>query len=98
MGASFSSLSAVTASWMVACPWALVRGGLGGSAMSQVCVGVWAWLAATLLQTRTQSSPPWGSWMGLQGEPSRGLVVGAGAGSWSAAAGGAQAVSFTSTG
>lgn len=50
MDASFPSLSAVTASWLVACPWALVRGGLGRPGHGRRP-------AAILLQTVTRNSP-----------------------------------------
>lgn len=82
MDALFHGLSVVTVSWLVACPQALVRGGLGGLG------------TAILLQSGMWDSP----YTGLSGTPSWGLVVEAGAGSWSMAAGGAQAASFTSTG
>lgn len=101
MDASFPSLSVVTASCLVACSWALVCGGL-----EELCheprglrgLGT----ASGWLRPSSRLGPgaadAEGSWMGLRGAPSRGLVVGAGAGSWSVAAGGAQAISFTSTG
>ena len=92
----FPSLSVVTASsdgaagcWPVPGLWFVVGwGGLG--------------TAGGRLQPCSRPGPgaahTQGSWTGLRGAPSQGLVVGAGAGLWSAAAGGAHAVSFTSTG
>lgn len=91
--------SLLPAWWPVPGLWFMV--GWGSSAMSHVG---WGGLGTASGRLRPSSrlgpgaADAEGSWMGLRGAPSRGLVVGAGAGSWSVAAGGAQAISFTSTG
>lgn len=86
MGASFLSLSAVLPGFLLG-PW-WTGGGCAESPR--------AWLSA-FCRPCSGAAPVQGSWMGLQ-SAFLGVVLGAGAGSWSAAAGEAQAVSFTSTG
>lgn len=92
MCASFPSMSAVTVCF-------LAPGGLGG-----LCHKPWdgglgtgsAWLQL-FSRAGSGASHIQGSWMGLQNASSWGLV-GAGSELLSVAAGGTQAISFTSTG
>lgn len=69
MDALFHGLSVVTVSWLVACPQALVHGGLG----------VWAQPAAILLQTGIWGSP--GTWLVDGAEWN--TFMGTAGGSWS---------------